>query len=160
VGAGRPYIVMLHAASHKQKLWPEAYWVELGQKLSAAGYTSVLPSGTQAERAAAHRIAIDIPASVVAPPATLTELAALIAHAWAVVGVDTGLTHLAVALGRPTVGLYCATEPHLTGLHGGDQVVKPRRAGAPPSSAQAAAALGLGGAAPVAWSRNEPTETQ
>jgi len=141
---GGPYIVMLHAASHRQKLWPEAYWVELGRKLAAAGYASVLPAGTQAERAAAHRIAIDIPGSVVAPPATLTELAALIAHAWAVVGVDTGLTHLAVALGRPTVGLYCATEPQLTGLHGGDQAVSLGGPGAPPSSAQAAAALGLG----------------
>jgi heptosyltransferase-1 len=154
-----PYIVMLHAASHRQKLWPEAYWVELGQKLAAAGYASVLPAGTPAERAAAHRIALDIAGSLVAPPATLTELAALIAHAWAVVGVDTGLTHLAVALARPTIGLYCATEPQLTGLHGGDQAVSLGGPGSPPSAAQVAAALGLGNA-PVAWSRNEPTETQ
>jgi len=142
-----PYIVMLHAASHKQKLWPEAYWVELGQKLAAAGYASVLPAGTQPERATAHRIAMDIPGSLVAPPATLTELAALLAHAWAVVGVDTGLTHLAVALARPTVGLYCATDPQLTGLHGGGQAVSLGGPGAPPSAAQAASALGLGDAA-------------
>jgi heptosyltransferase-1 len=33
--------------------------------------------------------------------------------------VDTGLAHLAVALARPTVGLYITTRPLLTGLHGG-----------------------------------------
>jgi heptosyltransferase-1 len=149
---------MLHAASHAQKLWPEAYWVELGQLLAAAGYASVLPAGTRDERARAHRIALDVPEALVAPPASLTELAALIARSWAVVGVDTGLTHLAVALGRPTVGLYCATEPQLTGLHGGEHAVSLGAPGKPPSVAEVSAALGLAGP-PLAWSRDEPTET-
>jgi len=139
-----PYIVMLHAASHAQKRWPEAYWVELGQRLAAQGYVSVLPAGTRDERATAHRIALDIDKSVVAPPASLTELAALIARSWAVVGLDTGLTHLAVALGRPTVGIYCATEPRLTGLHGNGHAVSLGAPRAPPSVADVANALGLG----------------
>jgi heptosyltransferase-1 len=138
-----PYIVMLHAASHKQKLWPEAYWVELGQELARKGYVSVLPAGSDEERATAHRIAIDIPESVVAPPSPLPDLAALLAHSWAVVGVDTGLTHLAVALGRPTVGIYCSTEPQLTGLHGRD-ALNLGGPGEPPSAESVARALGLG----------------
>jgi heptosyltransferase-1 len=48
---------------------------------------------------------------------SLTEAAALLARASAVCGVDTGLTHLAAALGTPTVGIYVATRPELTGLH-------------------------------------------
>ena len=139
----RRYIVMLHAASHKQKMWPEAFWVELGQHLAEQGCASVLPAGTEAERAAAHRIAIDVPGSLVAPPVDLPELAALLAHAWAVVGLDTGLTHLAVALGRPTVGIYCSTEPQLTGLHG-HEAVSLGAPGAPPSPREVAAALGAG----------------
>ena len=137
------YIVMLHAASRKQKMWPEAYWVELGQHLAQRGYTSVLPAGSAAERAAAHRIAIDVPGSLVAPAADLKEMAALLAHAWAVVGLDTGLTHLAVALGRPTVGIYCSTEPHLTGLHG-TQALNLGGPGKPPSVREVAEALGGG----------------
>jgi heptosyltransferase-1 len=137
-----PYIVMLHAASHRLKLWPEAYWVELGQALSRQGYTSVLPSGSAAERAAAHRIAMDIPESLVAPAAELPELAALLAHSWAVVGLDTGLTHLAVALGRPTVGIYCSTEPALTGLHG-REALNLGGPGTPPSVEDVLGALGL-----------------
>jgi heptosyltransferase-1 len=140
------YIVMLHAASHRRKMWPEAYWVELGQQLAAAGYACVLPAGTESERATAHRIAMDVPESQVAPPCDLPELAALLSHAWAVVGVDTGLTHLAVALGRPTVGIYCATEPLLTGLHG-EQAVNLGGPDAPPSPDDVAKALGVGAAA-------------
>lgn len=35
----------------------------------------------------------------------------------AVVGVDTGLTHLAAALGVPVVGIYGATDPRATGVY-------------------------------------------
>jgi heptosyltransferase-1 len=49
---------------------------------------------------------------------SLREAAQLLKGAEGVVGVDTGLAHLAVALGRPTVGLYITTEPRLTGLYG------------------------------------------
>jgi heptosyltransferase-1 len=57
-----------------------------------------------------------------APDMDLAEAAALLAHARVVAGVDTGLTHLAVALGAPTVGIYVATRPELTGLHAGNAV--------------------------------------
>ena len=46
-------------------------------------------------------------------------MAGLLAGAHAVVGVDTGLTHLAAALGRPVVALYCGTHPELTGVYAG-----------------------------------------
>ena len=48
----------------------------------------------------------------------IADLASLLAGARAAVGVDTGLTHLAVALGLPTVALYTATDPGLTGVLG------------------------------------------
>jgi heptosyltransferase-1 len=153
-----PYIVMLHAASHRQKLWPEAYWVELGQALARKGYTSVLPAGDPAERATAHRIALDIPESLVAPPSELSELAALLAHSWAVVGLDTGLTHLAVALGRPTVGIYCSTEPRLTGLHG-REALNLGAPGAPPSVDEVARALGLANPPEPVAAPPEPIDT-
>ena len=51
----------------------------------------------------------------VPPSRTLPELASLLARALLVVGVDTGPTHLAAALGRPTVALFTATSPLLNG---------------------------------------------
>lgn len=49
---------------------------------------------------------------------SIPDLAALLSGGRAAVGVDTGLTHLAVALGVPTVALYTATDPGLTGVLG------------------------------------------
>jgi heptosyltransferase-1 len=60
----------------------------------------------------------------------LTELASLISASKFVVGVDTGLTHLGVALGRPAVGLFVCTDPAYTGLHGD---TKHRNIGGPAS---------------------------
>ena len=40
-------------------------------------------------------------------------------HAKLVVGLDTGLTHLAAAFGKPTVGIFCSTDPSKTGVCGG-----------------------------------------
>jgi heptosyltransferase-1 len=112
-----PYVVLLHAASHERKRWPDARWIELGARLAEGGLACVLPGGTPAERDAAQRMAHAIPGAVAAPAVTLPEAASMLAGARAVCGVDTGLTHLAAALDVPTVGLYVATRPELTGLH-------------------------------------------
>jgi heptosyltransferase-1 len=47
----------------------------------------------------------------------IAALASFLAQAGVVIGTDTGLTHLAGALGVATVGLYCTTDPAATGLH-------------------------------------------
>jgi heptosyltransferase-1 len=143
-----PYVVMLHAASRASKRWANAHWVDLAKTLSAQGYTAIFPGGTQTEREAAAALAREIRGAIAAPAMGLLQAAALLAHADGVVGVDTGLTHLAVALGVPTVGIYGATSPSLTGLHGGARAVNVGAAGKPPSVAEVAAAIGLAGAAP------------
>jgi heptosyltransferase I len=60
--------------------------------------------------------AVSAAAAYVAPPLPIRELAPLLSAAAAAVGVDTGLTHLAAAAGIPTVALYTATDPGLTGV--------------------------------------------
>lgn len=111
------YAVLLHATSAERKLWSEAHWIELGRTLAARGVTSVLPWGAEAERLRSERLAQHIPQSIVPERMDLAALASLLAQARVVVGTDTGLTHLAGALGVPTVGLYCATDPAATGLY-------------------------------------------
>lgn len=113
-----PYAVLLHAASRADKQWPAESWMALATELVRRGVIPVLPGGSDAEREAAARLAAQVPGAIAAPAVDLPNAAALIAHASFVAGVDTGLTHLAVALGRPTVGIYRVTEPALTGLHG------------------------------------------
>jgi heptosyltransferase-1 len=140
------YVVMLHAASRASKRWPEERWVALGRMLSEQGSAIVFPGGTAEERAVAARLASAVEGAIAAPAMNLEEAAALLGHASAVVGVDTGLTHLAVALGVPTVGIYSATNPGLTGLHGGAHATNVGALGEPPSVDAVAASLASGGA--------------
>ena len=114
----RPYVVFLTATSRDDKLWPEDHWLALGRQLNSLGLSAVLPAGSAVERARAERLAAGIPGAVAAPPMSIPELASLLAGGRAAVGVDTGLTHLAVALKVPTVALYTATDPGLTGVLG------------------------------------------
>jgi heptosyltransferase-1 len=117
------YVVALHASSRADKRWPRENWMALASRLASEGITVIYPGGNRQEREEAARLAAASPGAVAAPSMSLTDAAALLAHAVGVVGVDTGLTHLAVALGCPTVGLYVATDPGLTGLSGGARAV-------------------------------------
>ncbi|HQW19719.1 MAG TPA: lipopolysaccharide heptosyltransferase I [Rhodocyclaceae bacterium] len=143
----RPYAVLLTATSRVEKLWPEEHWHTLMAFLAARGLCSVLPAGSPAERERAQRLsAATTKTSVacVAPSLSIAALASLCAGAQLVVGLDTGLTHLAVALGRPTLALFSGSDPLLTGVYAGDPPATPLRNlgadGAPPSTEAACAA--------------------
>lgn len=110
------YAVLLTATSRDDKLWPEDHWVAVGQALAQQGIASILPSGSAVEQARAARIAARVEGAVAAPSMTLTALAALLGGGRFTLGVDTGLTHLAAALAVPTLALYTATDPGLTGV--------------------------------------------
>lgn len=135
------FAVLLHATSARAKHWSAAHWVELGTKLESRGIFSLLPWGGAAERARAEDLARSVPRAMVPPALPLAEVASLLAAAHAVIGVDTGLTHLAAALGRPTVGAYCATDPRATGLYGCARAVNLGGVGAPPSAQEVLRAL-------------------
>ena len=140
-----PYVVLLHATSRSPKLWPQSHWVALGERLAAAGFSLVLPGGTDEERARAQALANRMPSARAAPPLDLAPLAAVLAGASAAVGVDTGLTHLAAALGVPAVGIYGPTDPDLIGICAATRAVNLGGGGRFPHPGEVAAALsGLG----------------
>lgn len=118
-----PYIVLLHATSRDDKLWAEENWIALGRRLASDGLQLILPWGNATEQARSTRLAASIPNAIGTPRLDLTEAAALLGHARAVIGVDTGLSHLAAALDVPTIGIYTATDPGLTGLHAGTRAI-------------------------------------
>lgn len=138
--AGR-YAVLAHVTSAAGKLWTEDCWVALGAHLHYRNARSVLPWGGGEERSRSERLAAAIPNAVVPPPLPLDEMASLLAGASMVIGVDSGLTHLATALQVPTVGLYCATDPAATGLYGSARAANLGGIGAPPSVREVVTAL-------------------
>lgn len=118
-----PYVVLLHATSRDDKLWEETKWVELGKQLALQGMQLVLPWGGAKEKERSVRLARLIPNAISPPRLSLVEAAALLGNSRAVIGVDTGLSHLAAALNVPTIGIYTATNPVLTGLYAGKLAV-------------------------------------
>ena len=115
-----PYLVFLHGTAWASKQWPEAHWVALARIARDAGYAVHLPWGSPEERARAGRIR-DQAGGVRLPRLDLAGLAAELAGAAGVVGLDSGLAHLAAALGVPAVTLFGPTDARLTGVVGAGQ---------------------------------------
>lgn len=130
---GTDSVTLLTATSRDDKLWPTERWIALGQALHEQGLTSLLPAGSASERERATQIAARIPHARVLPPMNLRELAVTLAGSRLVVGVDTGLVHLAAALGRPTIALFCASNPTLTGVLSNSVAINLGQRGVPPS---------------------------
>ncbi len=113
-----PTVILLHGTTWLTKHWPDSYWVALAQRVTAAGLTVRLPWGNPQEYVRAEQIAAAHPNISLIPKSNLHKMAAELAQAQAVVGVDTGLAHLAAALAVPSVTLYGATQPAWTGTYG------------------------------------------
>ena len=108
-------VVFVHGTSRADKLWPEANWLALALKFRAQGYRIMLPHGSDDEMARAKRLAAAIAAQSKGAPHNAVQvwprmplhlLAEAIAGSWGVVGVDSGLSHIATALDLPHVQLY------------------------------------------------------
>jgi len=135
------YGVLLHATSADVKLWPDANWAALCDALGDTELQWILPWGSRVEQLRSGRLAAAIRNSMVPSRLTLDEVAGLLAGAQVVVGVDTGLTHLAAALGVPTVGVYCATDPAATGVYPAAGTENLGGRNAPPAAAHVAVAV-------------------
>lgn len=112
------YWVFAHATTWDSKHWPEAYWQALILFARQQQRQVLLPWGDDKERERAERLARLTQHVEVLPKLELAAMTRVLAGAECVVGVDTGLTHLAAALHRPVVAIYGATEPGLTGVIG------------------------------------------
>ncbi len=108
---------LIPGASRPEKLWPEADWIALGQRLQRARLTPVVLWGSAAEGERAQRIAAGC-GGLVPPFLSVADSCAVLGSMRQVVGLDTGFTHIAAALGIPTIGIYCDHDPGLAGLVG------------------------------------------
>ena len=107
-------VLFIHGTSRADKEWPLAHWIALGQQFNATGCSVVLAHGNAAELATSDAIACVLnaasltpaPAALVLPALPLDVLAPVLGACTGVVGVDSGVSHLAVALGLPHVQIY------------------------------------------------------
>lgn len=136
-----PYGILLHATSRRDKEWPEDRWIDVGRRLAARDVDLLLPWGNAAERGRSVRLADNIPRARVPDMRPLDQVARLVAGAQFVIGVDTGLLHLAAALGVPLVAIFIGSEPGLTGPMGNGPVAIIGGKAAQPEVSEVMAAL-------------------
>ena len=120
--ARKPLVALVHGTSRADKEWPLAHWVALGQRLNHEGFGVVLAHGNAAEKARSEEIAKQLSTAWVWPSMPLDVLADTMARCAGVIGVDSGLSHIAVALGLPHVQIYNFDTAWRTGVHNARQV--------------------------------------
>ena len=130
---GVPYAVLLHGTSRAAKEWREVDWIGTGKWLRGQGLDVVLPWGSEAERLRCVRLAAAIPGSRILERQSLDVTAKVIANAALVIGLDTGLLHLAAAYSVPLIAVFLATDPGLTGPVGNGAITVVGGKGAYPS---------------------------
>lgn len=100
-------VVFAHGTTRADNEWPEAHWAELGQRLIAQGLRIGMPQSNAAEQERVTRLARILgPQAEVWPRLSLPEVMDRMAVSAGVVGVDSGLSHMAVALNLPHVQIF------------------------------------------------------
>jgi heptosyltransferase-3 len=114
--AAVPFVLAAHPGSgSEQKNWPEAKWRDFMHRWLADTPHHILLVGGEAEGDRVARLAAGLPPErfSLAQHLPLAELAARLAACQAFVGHDSGITHLAAALGLPCVALWGHTRADL-----------------------------------------------
>lgn len=108
-GVDAEYVVVVPHTTRPQKHWREERWAPLVDALHERTGLPVVMLGGPGDREATDRIAADVASDALVDlvgRTSLGEAAAVVARATIVVGVDTGLTHVAHCFERPTVCLF------------------------------------------------------
>ncbi len=110
----RPYVIFAPFTTRPQKHWIAQRWARCAEKISEERRLPVVLLGGAGDGESAAHLAGLAPSIVnLVGQTSLLESAALLQRARLVIGVDTGLTHMAVAMKRPTVAIFGATCPYL-----------------------------------------------
>jgi len=117
------HFVLLHlGGGWDTKKLAESTWVELAEKITEQGFTPVYSWGNREEQVLAHQLADQAYAVVLPDKLDVLTLAALLSAAKAVIGADTGLVHLAAAMGVPTASFWGPSASWRSGPQGSKHV--------------------------------------
>ena len=109
-----PFVVVHPGTARPEKCWPPTRWSEVIRHVQTEHHLPVVLTGSDDPAEAAHLEEIQKAAAVHASLAgrlSLLELAAVLARADLVLGVDSAAMHLAAAFRRPQVALFGPTNP-------------------------------------------------
>ncbi|MGH7527737.1 MAG: lipopolysaccharide heptosyltransferase II [Gemmatimonadales bacterium] len=110
IGQVRPLVAIAPGAAHATKRWPVDHWVELTQRLTPTG-ADVVVVGGPGDVEVGHQIVSRAGPHVASTAGSLglQQTGAVIRRASAVISGDTGLMHMATAVGTPVVAIFGPT---------------------------------------------------
>ena len=96
-----------HGTTRLENEWPSSCWLDLAQRAIADGHEILIPQSGAQEHARA-KVWVETLGShaQLLPPMKLSNLLAIMQSALGTISVDSGLGHLAVALGLPVVQIF------------------------------------------------------
>jgi heptosyltransferase III len=110
--------VAIHPGSGSpKKNWPAENFLQLAERLRESGQTPLMIFG-EADAEVAARIRAEIPPGVELSGCTLVELATVLSACRAFIGNDSGVTHIAAAVGLPTIALFGPSDANRWGPRG------------------------------------------
>jgi len=127
-GAAGQYLLIHPGCGQPSKRWGTAAWRELIEHCRRQGYEIVLAGGAQ-DRRLCQELGAAIDCRDISGRTGWVELADWVAGAAGVVAPDTGIIHLAQALGTPTVALYGPTDPAIWGYQAAGHTILAHRLG-------------------------------
>ena len=98
-------IAFIHGTSRPDKTWPTENWIELAKRLQGCGCQVALIHGSAQELATSQAIA-QATGAAVWPLMPLDALTQQLGQCAGAIGVDSGVSHIAVALDLPHVQIY------------------------------------------------------
>ncbi len=103
---GRNYVVLHVAGGWDTKQLPEKTWLDVSHGLERMDILPLFSWGNEAEQKLAQKLAGQSNGYALPERLNMSALTALLGAAKAAIGADTGLLHLAAALGTPTVTFW------------------------------------------------------
>ena len=109
---GRPIVAVHPGSGSESKCWPWERFEAVARALVAErGCRVVFTVGPADERLLPALESLALPQATMLRGLDVVELAGALSHAACYVGNDSGVTHLAAALGVPTVAIFGPTDP-------------------------------------------------
>jgi heptosyltransferase-2 len=109
---GRPLIAIHSGSGSEKKNWPAENWQRLGDRIASGGARLLFIGGEADDNALdALSRALSTHAPVIARNLPLPTLAAVLARCAGYFGHDTGISHIAAAVGTPSTLLFGPTDP-------------------------------------------------
>ena len=109
-----PFFVIFPFTTRRQKHWKPEFWVQLIKNLINKYKTNciVLGSALNNEQKILEEQLKSIGAVSLVDKTNLKDVPTLIKQSQFAVGVDTGLTHISLSIGNPTIAIFGSTRPY------------------------------------------------